>query len=48
MKELTNEEMLRIDGGKNVVEYLAMGIGYVIGSFQNAYQKGPGNDAYYP
>ncbi|RDI53575.1 bacteriocin [Flavobacterium glaciei] len=34
-KELNKKELIEIDGGWNVMEYLAMGIGYVNGHLTN-------------
>ena len=34
-KELNKEELVEIDGGYNIMEYLAMGVGYVNGHLSN-------------
>lgn len=36
LKELSSEELLAIDGGWNLIEYIAMGIGHIHGKFAKA------------
>lgn len=33
LTELSTQELKEIDGGKNLLEYIAQGLGYLVGSF---------------
>ncbi len=34
IQEMTAEELQAIEGGKNLVEYIVYGVGYLVGSFE--------------
>lgn len=36
-QELTIKELKEIEGGKNIIEYISEGIGWLVGKIENAY-----------
>lgn len=38
LSSLSTSELMEIEGGKNVVEYLAYGIGYIAGGIAEAFK----------
>jgi len=46
--ELSNEDLKAINGGYNIIEYIAMGIGWYCGTFNKYYEAGAAGAEYGP